>query len=410
MAFMRRRTHQQTMVMKMIARGSKVDSTFSNVPSSWGELKAVALMLPHPRMLKKGPIDPAWLFDCAKKLDIDITPEGFDHLLLPFVIAFARAPLPCHWEPITRGELTKDEKIRNPKWLEPPPSDEFVYAAPKMSSRRSDVDFLSARRGSTSPFGAPGSAPAGLTPAQSSFLSPAAAVGAPGMPPAAPPPPQQSHSSRRASEQDEEEGDPNDILDVYENTLTKERKHGHPGAQLVLPTVRGIQVRAARTLKPSPTDGWVQFVDKDGELFFYNFRDKTRSAFFPTLHKGDVPKTVLPPRRLEPTAEKMCAAGEKILTSTLSFAEAIEEAKKLLHEPIKASRGVTLAHSPTPLDEILINAQYAHPLPSLTHPLPQHTHHSPGSHTLHTHSPRSHTLSSTSLAGTSASTRSITAT
>ena len=125
--FRRRRTHQQTMVMKIIARANRSGSSFGKgVPSAWGELKAVALMNPHPR-LKEGPIDPAWLFVTAQRLDVDITPTGHDHHLLPFVVALARAPLPPHWQALTHAQMTPTDKQLHPKWFTPPPSDEFVY-------------------------------------------------------------------------------------------------------------------------------------------------------------------------------------------------------------------------------------------------------------------------------------------
>ena len=59
--------------MKTIARGSKVDGArLSHVPGAWNELKAVALMLPHPRLLSHGPLDPHWIFQCAHVLELDI--------------------------------------------------------------------------------------------------------------------------------------------------------------------------------------------------------------------------------------------------------------------------------------------------------------------------------------------------
>jgi len=314
---MRRRTHQQTMVMKQIARGSRIDSMFEHVPAAWGELKAVALMLPHPRVLE-GPIDPHWLFQCAAHLQLDITPDGGDHQLLPFVIALARAPLPAHWYALSPNQLTKDERLCNPKWFEPPPSDLFVY--PNKRAEQARRLGLSV----SSPPSSPASSPA---PVVALFR---------------PPPP--------AAERD--------WLDVYENTMTRERRYGHPGANLVLPTVRGLQRRTQRTLKPSSVDGWVQFVDVSGEPFFYNFRTKARLSEFPHLSRTDVPPSVLPPRKLEPCAEQMFAAGETLLSPSLSYPDAVCEARRLLYEPRKAARAVQLASAPCPMDELLINAQY----------------------------------------------------
>ena len=147
-------------------------------------------------------------------------------------------------------------------------------------------------------------------------------------------------------------------LDVYENSMTHERKHGHPGASLILPVVRGMQVRAARALKPTATDGWVQFVDAMGQPYFYNFRDRKRTAEFPKLDRGDVARCVLPMRQLEPSAQMLCKVGEGLIPSSLSYTEAVKEARRIFHEPCKAARAVQLASNPCPLDEILMNAQY----------------------------------------------------
>jgi len=148
------------------------------------------------------------------------------------------------------------------------------------------------------------------------------------------------------------------FLDVYENALTHERRHGHPGPPLMLPTVRGMQRRAARNLKPSSTDGCVQFVDAEGEPFFYDFKARKRTSAFPQLEKGDVPPCVLPTRKLEPSAQHLANMGEAMIPPTLDYDAAVEEARRMLYEPRKQARAAQLAHEPCPLDEILMNAQY----------------------------------------------------
>ena len=127
--------------MKRIARGTRIESMFEGVPGSWAELKAVALGQPNPRVMG-APIDPAWLFECAWHLQLDISADGSDHLMLPFVIALARAPLPAHWHPLTPATLTDEEILRNPKWFEPPPRDDQIYAARKNSSKNSSSTNL----------------------------------------------------------------------------------------------------------------------------------------------------------------------------------------------------------------------------------------------------------------------------
>ena len=324
--------------MKTIARGSRVESSFSNVPGAWAELKAIALMMPHPRVIEK-PIDPGWIFECGKHLELDLDANGWDHHLLPFAIAMARAPLPAHWYPLNRNLVTTEDMARNPKWFLPPPSEEFIY---KAAAQRKSISG-SLVRTPTMP----------TVRRQSSLSSKHLLAGAAASPSAAPEPvevdsPTPLTPSRLTREQ----------LDVYENPLTRERKHGHPGVALVLPVVRGMQARAARALKPSPTDGWVQFADADGDLYFYSFRERMRTSSFPTLSKGDVPHCVLPARRLEPSAELLCKVGESMLPSHLSYSEALREARKLCFEPRKAARAIQLASNPCPLDEILIYAQY----------------------------------------------------
>ena len=63
----------------------------------------------------------------------------------------------------------------------------------------------------------------------------------------------------------------------------------------------------------------MQFVDPAGEPFFYNFRDRAKSAAFPPLTRSDVPHCVLPPRKLEPSAQALCKAGEHLIPGGLAY-------------------------------------------------------------------------------------------
>jgi hypothetical protein len=71
--------------------------TLETAPTHWAELKAVALMRPHPRVLA-GPITPLWLSHTAATLELNLdTERGEDLNTIPIVIAIARAPLPMPW-------------------------------------------------------------------------------------------------------------------------------------------------------------------------------------------------------------------------------------------------------------------------------------------------------------------------
>ena len=158
-------------------------------------------------------------------------------------------------------------------------------------------------------------------------------------------------------------------IDCYEHAITRERKVGHPGADLVLPTVRGLQQRSKRTGKPSSLSSWAQFVDFEGSIYFYDFSTRTRHASFPQLDKRTVPSLYYPARQLEPSAASLAQAGEALVqvpeprgsAATLShedYEDAIEQCKQAVWEPQLQARALTLAHNPCPLDEVVMNAQY----------------------------------------------------
>ena len=350
------------MVMKTIARSSKVDGApLSHVPGSWNELKAVALMLPHPRCFE-GPISPHWIFQVASILDLDLSPKGSDHHLLPFVIALARAPLPAHWYPVPRESVTAKEVSYNPKWYQPAVGDDFVYPTTAKGGGGSVRQPLASAEPAPASVGAALASNALARKNSSGRASSESMMDAAPSSAAAP-------DVASAPAQDKEFGDevfvlpPSpQMLDVYEHTITKERRYGHPGASAVIPIVRGMQQRALRSLKATPTDGWVQFSDNGGEgvseVYFYNFRKKERVASFPKLSRVDVPRCVLPPRKLESSAGKIAASGEAFLPRGLSYTQSVAKAKELIWEPRKTARAIELAHQPCPLDEILMAAIY----------------------------------------------------
>ena len=349
----RRRTHQKTMVMKMIARGSKVESTFKHCPTAWGELKAVALMLPHPRVMQ-GPITPHILYQVASNsLNVDITPIGDDHHLLPFVIALARAPLPVHWRIVPREAVTKLDRQDHPKWYLPPPSDEFVYPKEDAGSPRKSRSRLGLGMTPSASNIAPSPAPSGVGSDGGAGFNifsreDSVADGVDGVPakpntPAGQGSPSWVHGP---------------LLDVYEHELTRERRHGHPGCPLILPVISGMQERARRSLKPSPTDGWVQFAEPSGELYFYNFRRKLRTPEFPPLSRSEVPPCVLPDRQLEDSAKLLVAAGAELTPAGLGYRDAVDWVRTHLWLPRRPVRAMHLAHDPCPIDEILVSAQY----------------------------------------------------
>ena len=90
LAHARRRHHDASMVLAMIARAARQE------PGAWAEVKAVSLMAPHGRILAAH-LDAAWLTEVARSIDLDISVKGADHHLLPVVIEYARAPLPAYW-------------------------------------------------------------------------------------------------------------------------------------------------------------------------------------------------------------------------------------------------------------------------------------------------------------------------
>ena len=74
----RRCEHNAEHLVRMITRGSEVNS-------SWGQLKAAALMRPLRRVLLR-PIDAPWLLATGRLMGLDVTPIGADHHLMHFII------------------------------------------------------------------------------------------------------------------------------------------------------------------------------------------------------------------------------------------------------------------------------------------------------------------------------------
>ena len=93
---MRRRQGDAHTVMGMLGRAAR------HMPNPWAELKAVALFTPHSRVLQR-PVDAAWLHAVGRSVGLDVGIGGKDHVLLPFVIELARAPLPPGWSAVSGG-------------------------------------------------------------------------------------------------------------------------------------------------------------------------------------------------------------------------------------------------------------------------------------------------------------------
>jgi len=143
-------------------------------------------------------------------------------------------------------------------------------------------------------------------------------------------------------------------LDTFVNTKTEKMVHGHPGASMLLPVVRGVEQRAKRTLKHSNLSSWVQFVDFDGCIYFYDFVSKTRTANFPVLQVAEV--SYYPARQLEPSAQLLADAGEALI-GDMPYPAALQKVKALMWEPQREARALVLAHNPCPVDEIVQHAQ-----------------------------------------------------
>ena len=402
--FLRRRMHQSTMVMKLLARGSKQPSALETAPSHWAELKAVALMQPHPRVIA-GPITPVWIYQTAATLDLDLSERGPDHGMLPFVVAVARAPLPVHWHAVRDPAA---EQAPGPSaaagrgtlaWYAPPPGAEVAYRdVPPPSAAQLDREAppsLLSTRGSSAATTAParlsldslGSASSdgegagkGLVDVDKSSAYARAmekkrldeAANAP-----PPPPPkaiEKARTSRRLSSGERVQRTEEELkrwesqlyrlrkLDVYEHVHSGERRNGHPGAALLRPTVAGMQTKMGRTTKPNVLSSWVQLADFDGHVYFFSFTSYVREERFPALEARDVPACYFPLRKLEPSAQLLADAGEALVhemaPSLGDYERAVGSLRTMLYESRKAARALVLAHTPCPLDEMVYAAQY----------------------------------------------------
>ena len=77
-------------MVSMIARAARTE------PGGWAEVKSIALLAPHERLLN-GPIDATWIVIVGKAFGFDLSPYGQDHHMLSTVLELARAPLPPNW-------------------------------------------------------------------------------------------------------------------------------------------------------------------------------------------------------------------------------------------------------------------------------------------------------------------------
>jgi hypothetical protein len=159
--------------------------------------------------------------------------------------------------------------------------------------------------------------------------------------------------------------------DRYEHAVTNKRVNGHPGAAVLRPTVDGMKVRRGRASKPSVVSSWVQFVDFEGSIYWYSFVTATRlDDAFPPLEPRDLPVSAFPLRKLEASAQMLADAGAALVHELANAHElrglppvavhelVIADLRARLWEPRRAARALQLAHSPCPLDEVVMAAQY----------------------------------------------------
>ena len=159
--------------------------------------------------------------------------------------------------------------------------------------------------------------------------------------------------------------------DRYEHAVTNKRVNGHPGAAVLRPTVDGMKVRRGRASKPSVVSSWVQFVDFEGSIYWYSFVTATRlDDAFPPLEPRDVPVSSFPLRKLEASAQMLADAGAALVHELANAHElrglppvaahelVIADLRARLWVPRRAARALQLAHSPCPLDEVVMAAQY----------------------------------------------------
>ena len=89
-SYARRRRHDALMMLSMLARAARHE------PGGWAEVKSVALLAPHERLVA-APIDVQWIVVVGTSFGFDLSPLGSDHHLLPTVLELCRAPLPPNW-------------------------------------------------------------------------------------------------------------------------------------------------------------------------------------------------------------------------------------------------------------------------------------------------------------------------
>ena len=310
----RRRGHAARHVVKLISLVERHE------PTSWGQLKAVALMQPD---LARFPITPAWVRNVAASLNVDLSARE-SAALLPTVIAVARAPLPVFWRRL-------DEKLdvgsrTPPKWRKDKGrADGDAKPRWELSQLKHDDSVLFDKK----------ALQAGI----------AAGVAA-------------STASSSARDAEKEHA----VYDC-EHVVTGERRRGHPFAHALLPTLEGLRNRARRRSHHRLCDGWVQFAREvegaaDGRLqiFFHNLRTGETCDDFPAeLLRQPCP---FPPRVPEPSAAAIAKVGRTRWASELSGEALLRAARQHLWAPAQARRARHLAHTPCPVDETLVLAQY----------------------------------------------------
>jgi len=104
-------------------------------------------------------------------------------------------------------------------------------------------------------------------------------------------------------------------------------------------------------------DSWLQMAGDDGTPVFVDMASGVSQRAFPREATLGLTSCVLPPRRLETSAERLARVGEDSWPGMpASFVN--EEARRAIWEPRRTARAVWLAHTPCPLEELVMMAQY----------------------------------------------------
>ena len=271
---------------------------------------------------------PEWLVTVGHSLDADLALNGTDHVLLPLVIAVARAPLPVHWRQqrlmtkqvhstrrhrisvesqsnlieshrISSKRLSRSILVIAPHVLRAATVLRLLCDAPPGQVRKAE-SAKAARRITC----APQLAISAASEAYDKIIKSNAAA--------------TSYFRKETlkagrSEEGEEDTPPEEKAGVqYLDELTGETTEGHPIAVKMRKIVNELKKRARDHGKPQEADAWVQFADSERQIYYYSMRTGAKSSTFPKLPHGAIVPCVLPYRPLEPSAQATVARAEPV--------------------------------------------------------------------------------------------------